>query len=503
MESRLRRLIDLRYDPKGTELRKTSIIGTIGPATNSPEMITDLRKAGLNIVRMNFSHGTHEYHQSVIDNARKSEEIYPGRPLGIALDTKGPEIRTGTTVGEQDLPLQRGHEMLFTTDEQYAKKCDDKVMYLDYKNITKMIKPGKEIFIDDGVLCFEVKEVVDERTLKVVSLNAGKISSRKGVNLPGTDVDLPAMSEKDKEDLRFGVRNKVNMIFASFIRTPQDVIHIREVLGDEGKEIKIISKIESQQGVDNFDDILEVTDGVMVARGDLGIEVPAPEVLAIQKKLIAKCNLAGKPVICATQMLESMTFNPRPTRAEVSDVGNAILDGADCVMLSGETAKGKYPINAVKTMSDTALIAEEAFPYVPHFDDVTACTPKPTCTAETIAVAAVSATIEQDSKAIVVLSTSGGTARMLSKYTPHCPIILITRNQNTARIGHLYKNVFPFHYSQKALDDWTEDVHLRIKYGIQKAKEFNMLETGDTVVSIQGFKCGVGHSNTLQILVAE
>lgn len=499
MDSRLQRLMNLTYTPKPDDLRKTSIIGTIGPATNSVEMITELRKAGLNIVRMNFSHGSYEYHESVIKNSRKSEESYPGRPLGIALDTKGPEIRTGTTFKGIDFPISANHEMIFSTDTKYKDKCDDNVMYIDYKNITKVIRPGKEIFVDDGILCFEVLDIVDDYTLRVRSLNSGKISSHKGVNLPGTDVDLPALSEKDIKDLEFGVKHNVHMIFASFIRTAKDVEQIRKTLGENGKDIKIISKIESQQGVDNFDNILKVTDGVMVARGDLGIEIPAPEVLAVQKKLIAKCNLAGKPVICATQMLESMTYNPRPTRAEVSDVGNAILDGADCVMLSGETAKGKYPINAVQTMAATALIAEEAFPYIPHFEDVRDCTPRPTCTVETIAVSAVSAVIEQNAKAIVVLSGSGRTGRLISKYSPSCPIILVTRNPNTARSAHLYRGVFPFYYEKPRRDDWTKDVQTRLNFGIDKAKELHILKDGDTVITVQGFMQGIGHSNTLQI----
>lgn len=500
MNSRLQRLINLQYTPKPNDLRKTSIIGTIGPASNSVDIITDLRKAGLNIVRMNFSHGSYEFHESVINNARESERLYPDRALGIALDTKGPEIRTGTTANDIDYAINANHEMIFSTDEKYHNKCDDNIMYIDYKNITKVIEPGKEIFVDDGILCFQVIEIIDDHNLRVKSLNAGKISSHKGVNLPGTDVDLPALSEKDKKDLHFGVHHGVHMVFASFIRTAQDVECIRKTLGEKGRDIKIISKIESQQGVDNFDEILKVTDGVMIARGDLGIEIPAPEVLAVQKKLIARCNLAGKPVICATQMLESMTYNPRPTRAEVSDVGNAILDGADCVMLSGETAKGRYPVNAVETMAATALIAEEAFPYIPHFEDVKNCTPRPTCTVETVAVSAVSAVIEQNAKAIVVLSATGRTGRLISKYSPACPIILITRNSNTARSAHLYRGVFPFYYPYSGVDDWNIDVHSRLNYGIEMAKEMGIVKDGDTVITVQGFKQGIGYSNTLQIL---
>ncbi|GME75112.1 unnamed protein product [Ambrosiozyma monospora] len=362
--------LDVTAQPE-SHYRRSSIICTIGPKTNSAEMLTKLRKAGLNIARMNFSHGSYEYHQSVIDNCRKSEEMFKGRPLAIALDTKGPEIRTGNTRDDVDYPIAPGHEMIFTTDDKYNQVSDDKIMYIDYKNITKVIEAGRIIFVDDGVLSFEVLEVVDDKTLRVKSINAGKICSHKGVNLPNTDVDLPALSEKDVADLRFGVKNGVHMVFASFIRTADDVLHIRKVLGEDGKDIKIICKIENQQGVNNFDDILKVTDGVMVARGDLGIEIPAPQVFIVQKQLIAKCNLAGKPVICATQMLESMTYNPRPTRAEVSDVGNAILDGADCVMLSGETAKGNYPLEAVAMMHNTCLIAEKALPYYASFQDLT------------------------------------------------------------------------------------------------------------------------------------
>ncbi|BFZ63084.1 Pyruvate kinase [Saitoella coloradoensis] len=494
--------LNIENFPKKT-FRRTAIIATIGPKVNNPEMMVKLRQSGVNIFRMNFSHGSHEYHGSVIENARKSEELFKGRPLGIALDTKGPEIRTGQTVGDADIPISAGHEMIITTDEAYAAKCDDNVMYLDYKNITKVIEAGRIIYVDDGVLSFEVLEIVDEKNLKVKCLNNGKISSRKGVNLPKTDIDLPALSEKDKSDLRFGVQQGVDMVFASFIRRGEDIKAIREVLGEEGKNIQIIAKIENQQGVNNYDEILKETDGIMVARGDLGIEIPASQVFIAQKMMVARANLAGKPIICATQMLESMTYNPRPTRAEVSDVGNAVLDGCDCVMLSGETAKGSYPIEAVSMMRDTCLLAESAISYLPLFNELRSLAPRPTETTETVCSSAVSAAIEQNASAIILLSYSGATARLCSKYRPSVPIITVTRNAKMARFAHLYRGVYPFVYEGHKptdLTQWQEDVESRIVWGMQQAKEMGLVTEGDTIVVIQGWKGGLGNTNTIRVL---
>lgn len=286
-----------------------------------------------------------------------------------------------------------------------TKKFANTSRYVDYKNITKVIEVGRIIYVDDGVLSFEVLDIVNETTIRCKCLNNGKISSKKGVNLPKTDVDLPALSEKDKNDLRFGVKNKVDMVFASFIRRGDDIKAIREVLGEDGKEIQIIAKIENQQGLNNFNEILAETDGVMVARGDLGIEIPPAQVFVAQKMMIAKCNIAGKPVICATQMLESMTNNPRPTRAEVSDVANAVLDGADCVMLSGETAKGAYPKESVMMMHETCLLAEATIPYISLFNELRTMINIPVSPAETCAISAVSASHELNAGAILVLTT--------------------------------------------------------------------------------------------------
>ncbi|SCZ87877.1 BZ3500_MvSof-1268-A1-R1_Chr2-3g05345 [Microbotryum saponariae] len=508
VSSQLEWLTTLSIPPKveagltGKNLRKTSIIATIGPKTNSVEMISKLRTAGVNVVRMNFSHGSYEYHQSVIDNTRKAEASAEGRPLAIALDTKGPEIRTGNMVNDEDVKIPAGHRMLFSTDPKYATACTDKVYFIDYANLPKVIEVGKPIYIDDGVMSFRVLSI-EGTDVHVEAINAGTLSSKKGVNLPGTDVDLPAISQKDKDDLSFGVKNGVDMIFASFIRRGQDVKDIRAHLGEAGKNIKIIVKIENLQGVANFDEILKETDGVMVARGDLGIEIPASQVFMAQKMMIAKCNLAGKPSICATQMLESMTYNPRPTRAEVSDVANAVIDGADCVMLSGETAKGTYPIAAVEMMAETCFLAESAICYPPLFNEIRNLALRPTATSETVAMSAVAAALEQNAGAILVMSTSGNTARLISKYRPPCPVITITRNAQTARQVHLHRGCYPMLYEEprpSSNEGWQTDIDNRIRYGLSKALELGVLKKGDTIVAIQGWRAGGGSSNTMRVL---
>lgn len=381
------------------------------------------------------------------------------------------------------------------------------VRYLDYKNITKVIAPGRTIYVDDGILALEVLEIVDDKNIKARAMNSGFISSRKGVNLPDTDVDLPPLSEKDKADLEFGVRNNVDMVFASFIRSGQDIRDIRAVLGEQGKHIQIVVKIENRQGLNNFREILAETDGVMVARGDLGIEIPAAEVFAAQKKMIAMCNMAGKPVICATQMLESMIKNPRPTRAEISDVGNAVTDGADCVMLSGETAKGDYPAEAVHEMHEACLKAEDSIPYVSHFEEMCALVKRPTSIVESCAMSAVRSSLDLDAGGIIVLSTSGESARLLSKYRPVCPIFMVTRNPSASRYSHLYRGVYPFLFPEPKPDftkvNWQEDVDRRIKWGIRHAVGLKVLTEGASVVVVQGWRGGMGHTNTLRIVKAD
>eukprot|EP00123_Amoebidium_parasiticum_P000982 comp11946_c0_seq1/m.6617 comp11946_c0_seq1/g.6617 ORF comp11946_c0_seq1/g.6617 comp11946_c0_seq1/m.6617 type:complete len:530 (-) comp11946_c0_seq1:526-2115(-) len=478
-------------------MRRTGIICTIGPKTGTVEILTKLRQAGMNVMRLNFSHGSYDFHGGLIANLRESCAKFPGPPVAIALDTKGPEIRTGI-LKDGDVKYEVGDEVTMHLDEKYFEIGTKTDIYVDYKNLPKVIDVGGIMFIDDGLLSFEVTEKGAD-FIKAKCLNGGLLGSRKGCNLPNVNVDLPALSDKDKSDLRWGVAQGVDMIFASFIRKASDVVEIRQCLGEDGKNVKIMVKIENHEGVRNFPEILKETDGVMVARGDMGIEIPAEKVFLAQKMIIAQCNMAGKPVICATQMLDSMTYNPRPTRAEVSDVANAVLDGADCVMLSGETAKGNYPVETVTLMAKICREAEAAFLYKAVFDDLKILCETPT-TAETVSLAAVEASFKQKAGAIIVLSTSGYTAQLISKYRPQAPILLVTRDAQVARQANLSRGVFPLLYTDDQATIFQDDVDNRINWALNEALNANFVHPGDNIVAVQGWRGGIGHTNTMRVL---
>jgi len=336
--------------------------------------------------------------------------------------------------------------------------------------------------------------------------NSGNLGSKKGCNLPGTDCDLPAVSEKDKKDLLFGVEQGVDMVFASFIRDAQGVKDIRAVLGEAGKNIMIISKIENLQGVNNIDEIIAESDGIMVARRDLGIEIPTEKVFIAQKQMTAKCNKAGKPIICATQMLESMVKKPRCTRAEGSDVANAILDGSDCVMLSGETAKGDYPLQCIQTMGNLSREAEACLWNERFFEDLLKSHQLDNFamdTTQTTAISAVQACYGVRAAAIINLTTSGTTSRMLAKYRPHCPIVSVTRFPQVARQLQLHRGVIPLLYKDERAEDWSKDVDERVQYGVDYGKKYGFIKSGQQVICVTGWRQGAGSSNTVRILNVE
>ncbi|XP_033100589.1 pyruvate kinase PKM-like [Anneissia japonica] len=486
-------------------VRNSGIICTIGPASKDPAILENMIKAGMNIARLNFSHGTHEYHDSVINNIKEARSRFAfSRNVGIALDTKGPEIRTGLLKGggSAEVELKAGNKIRLSFNDAHAESGTEECIFVDYKNMPKILDTGSVVYIDDGLLSLQVDNIDDDlKFIDCTIINGGSLGSRKGVNLPGANVDLPALSEKDKADITFGVKHGVDMVFASFIRKKEDVVAVRNCLGEAGKNILIISKIENQEGLQNFDEILEVTDGIMVARGDLGIEIKPELVFLAQKKMISLCNRVGKPVICATQMLESMVKNPRPTRAETSDVANAVLDGCDCVMLSGETAKGKYPLEAVKMMHSVAREAEAAMFHKQTYEERIHEVAVPTDPAETIALAAVGASFKCQAGAIIVLTETGRSAHLISRYRPVAPVLTVCRDQKVLRQTHLWRGCFPVFYSKPEGDkNWQDDLEDHFTYAIQVAKKRGFISDGSTVICISGWRKGQGFTNTIRII---
>lgn len=501
-------LSSLRILSRTSHIRLSGIVCTIGPVSRAPDFLFKMIDSGMNVARMNFSHGTHEYHAQTIANCREAALKYRSEKgfdpsLAIALDTKGPEIRTGLLEGDdgrKEIVWEAGDIVKLTTDEEFKEKCTKEIVYLDYKNITNVMQPGKRIFIDDGLISIKANEIGDNFIIGEVE-NGGSLGSRKGCNLPGTDTDLPAVSEKDMADLQFGVEQGVDMVFASFIRDAAGVREIREVLGEKGKDILVISKLENQQGVNNVDEIIAESDGIMVARGDMGIEIPPEKVFIAQKQIIAACNKQGKPVICATQMLESMVKKPRPTRAEGSDVANAILDGSDCVMLSGETAKGDYPIQCIKTMAALAREAEACLWNQRFFEDIMKSEHNASHgTTSATSIAAVQASYLTRASAIIGLTTTGRTAHIASKYRAQCPFLAITRSAPAARAMQIFRGVVPLFYPEGRAEDWGQDVDDRIQFGVDFGKKNGFIKTGDTVICITGWRKGAGSSNTIRIL---
>lgn len=466
------------------DFRKTKIIGTIGPASESEEMLTKLMKAGLNVCRINFSHGGFEENAVKIQTIKNVREKL-GLPIALALDTKGPEIRTGKLEsGDEKVVIHEGQEFTFVKDDIIGNETKTTI---SYKDLYKDVKPGTTILVDDGTLEFEVKEVVGT-DIVTVAKNTAKLGSRKTMNIRGVKVNLPALAQKDIDDITNGVKAGFDYIFASFVRRADDVKQIRKLLNENGgQEIEIISKIESQEGVDNMDEIIELSDGIMVARGDMGVEIPLENVPIVQKQLIKKCNEAGKPVIVATQMLESMQSNPRPTRAETSDVANAIYDLTSCIMLSGECAMGKYPVECVEVMNKIALAIESDLNYTKRFD----CTRFDHDIVEDprhqAAYNAVETILNSNADAVACYTRSGRSAEYLSSMRTEVPVLIITDNEKTYNKMSLIQGV------QVVLVDTKNAVNDMIEDGIEKFESNGILEKGDKVV-IAGVDSELGNT---------
>ena len=470
--------------------KKTKIVCTIGPASESIDTLKELIKSGLNVCRLNFSHGNYEEHGKRIDNIKAARNEMK-LPIAILLDTKGPEIRTGK-FSSPEVNLVEGQNFIITMEDVLG---DETKCTVSYKELVNDVKPGNQILIDDGLVGLAVKEIKGQEILCIVQ-NAGTIKDNKGVNVPNVKINLPAITPKDKKDIEFGIEQGIDFIAASFVRKASDVLAIREILEENNAtNIQIISKIENQEGVDNIDEILEVSDGLMVARGDLGVEIPTEDIPIVQKELIKKCNILGKPVITATQMLDSMIRNPRPTRAEVTDVANAIFDGTDAIMLSGETAAGKYPLESVKTMASIAIRAEQTLDYEELLKtkvklrqlNITNAISHATCTTA----------IDLKASAIITATASGYTARMVSSYRPSAPIIAATNSEMVMRQMGLVWGVYPL-LAEKGLS--TDDV---FEKSVQSALDMDYISSGDLVVITAGVPVGIaGTTNLINVHIA-
>jgi len=496
--SNLEHLSKRNIDEAVKPYRKTGIICTIGPASQSVDCLERMVKAGMDVVRLNFSHGSYDYHKKTIENARLVAKKL-NKVLAIALDTKGPEIRTGNFVNGEEVFYEIGDKVRVTTDTAFKDKGCKACFWVDYMNMPKVVKEGSMIYVDDGLLGLKVVTSDGHKNIDCIVVNAAPISNHKGVNLPNVEVDLPALSEKDIKDLQFGIKMGVDMVFASFVRKAEDVASIRNALGSEGSHIKVIAKIENHEGVKKFNEVLSAVDGVMVARGDLGIEVPTEQVSVAQKMMISNCMMVGKPCIVATQMLESMVHNPRPTRAEASDVANAVMDGADCVMLSGETAKGKYPVEAVSMMAKICRQAESVVLDYTIFNEVKRAQRDSLTTAETVCCSAVMASFETNAKLMMVLTNSGNTGRLVCKFRPSVPVVCVVGAScsHTARQLVITKGAVCFVY-----DDSGEkkSANERISLGLEFCKKQGTIAVGDSVICVYSDLVGKGYPNLMKVV---
>lgn len=470
-------------------MRRTKIVCTIGPASESLSMLKQLMEAGMNVARLNFSHGDYEEHKRRIETIRQAEKE-TGKKIGILLDTKGPEIRTHKMKNGK-IYLQKNQELMITGEE--VEGTEEKIS-VTYKDLAKDVQLGDKILLDDGLIELEVIDILGT-DIKTKVLNHGELSDRKGVNVPNVSLNLPGMTEKDASDIRFGIEQGIDFIAASFVRRSADVLEIRELLEQLGAEdIQIIPKIENQEGINNIDAILEVSDGLMVARGDLGVEIPAEEVPLVQKQLIQQCNAHAKPVITATQMLDSMTRNPRPTRAEASDVFNAIIDGTDAIMLSGETAIGHYPLETVKTMSNIAKKAESALKY----ENIYMKRSKESKRSITNSISqAVSHTAyDLNAAAILTATESGYTAKVVSQYRPDSPIIAVTSQEKVLRRLSIVWGVTPLlGISAKTTDEMLDNA-------VQTSLKSGLVRHGDLVIITAGVPVGeTGTTNIMKVHV--
>ena len=467
-------------------MRKTKIVCTLGPATDSDGVLREMLESGMNVARFNFSHGSHEEHKRRLDALKALREEL-GLPVAAMLDTKGPEVRL-RSFADGAVALKTGGEFTLTTRDVAG---DERICSVTYADLPGDVKPGHTILLDDGLVRLTVLETTST-DIRCRVENDGVMKNNKGVNVPGIRLSMPYMSQRDREDILFGVEQGFDFIAASFVRTAADVREIRRLLDEAGSSIQIIAKIENQEGVSNLTEILSVADGIMVARGDMGVEIDFTEIPIIQKDMIAQCMDAGKPVITATQMLDSMVENPRPTRAEITDVANAIYDGTSAIMLSGETAAGKYPVDAVKTMDAIARRTEADINYAKRMRNLTGSARLSIAAAT--AHAACTTALDIGADAIITVSQSGATARLVSRFRPGSTVVACLLSEQVRRQMALYWGVVPL------LMPYAQNTDQLIDFAVRAAEEAGLVKQGDLVVLTAGVPVGVsGTTNMIKV----
>ncbi|XP_034098732.1 pyruvate kinase [Drosophila albomicans] len=504
--TQLGHLCELNVKKTSTQRRLVSIIATISRASRNVETIYNMLMKGVNIFRLNFAHESHEAHTETIElvnTALHRIKTETGQSISVAfgVDTRGPQIRTGLLEGGNEILLRNGESIRLSINRDLYDKGSREAVYVDYPNIINMAKPEDRVFVDDGKLYLTILEVgVDGLLCEVIQ--GGWLGNNCNVILPEVEIDLPAVSEKDMDDLQFSVRANIDILFASGVRCAKNIKELRAVLGDKGKHIKVIAKIDSKISLSRVPEIMNAADGLLLSRADLGTQIPIEKLFITQKSVLGQCNKAGKPVIVASNVLESMRVNPYPTRAECFDLANAVIDGVDCILLSSEVAIGLYPMETVSMCDTLCREAEKVVWYRNLFDDLVHETHGELDASHSVAITAIETARRTKATLIIVLTTSGRSAALLSKFRPRCPVLAVTRCERASRWVNLHCGVLPLLYTADCAENYSSDVDARVKFALTTAKKLELINDGDPIVIVSAWKDGGGFTNNVRVVYA-
>ncbi|XP_001356165.1 pyruvate kinase [Drosophila pseudoobscura] len=502
----LTHICELDLNNQASHRRLTSIIATISESSRDPDTIYNMLMKGVNIFRLNFAHESHEAHTQTIELVndaleRIKKETGQNRTAAFAVDTRGPQIRTGILDAGNEILMRKGDNIRLSINRDLYDKGNKDAIYVDYPNIINLTKPGDRVFIDDGKLFLIIQEVgVDGLICEVIQ--GGMLGNNRNVILPEIEIDLPAVSEKDMFDIQFSMQANVDFLFASAVRSAKNLKELRAVLGEKGKYIKLIPKIDSKIALSRFSEIMREADGILLSRADLGTQIPVEKLLITQKSILSQCNRMGKPCILSSQLLESMRFNPFPTRAESFDLANAVIDGADCIMLSSEVAIGAYPNETISVCDEICREAEKILWYRDLFSDLVSEVRGELDAAHSLAIAAVETAKRTNATLIIVLTTSGRSAALVSKFRPRCPVMAVTRCERSARMVYIHRGVVPVLYTAEPSSEYAEDVDERVAFALTVAKKGEMINDGDPIVIVSAWKNGGGFTNNVRVVYA-